>query len=349
MANDLAIIERQFEPLLPRLADALGAMRDQLPVGRLMQTIMVSLEANHDLVTANRQTLFNAALTFAFLGLEVDGVTGQGYLIPFKGRVQAVIGYKGYNTLAARSGLTINGACVREGDTFDFELGSSPYIRHRPALGGTDRKVIGAWASAAAVSRPAIVAVLGLDELLAVKAASPRGKSPPWSDNKIGFPAMCEKTAKRRLARGMPLNVMQYAARMEEAHEEQGAIAYIDPTRGVVADRELTEPPTAGELTRTTDRSSWTSGSVQDAEEPPPGHNTQAAPGASASALSEDLKRFRDQLDRASNIGTIELQATWNGIKFAFRANLQKDFDKLWWPRALAADRDQSEREERLI
>ena len=42
--------------------------------------------------------------------LEVDGVTGQAFLIPFKGRAQLVIGYKGFNTLAARSGLTVTGA-----------------------------------------------------------------------------------------------------------------------------------------------------------------------------------------------------------------------------------------------
>jgi phage RecT family recombinase len=71
-------------------------------------------------------------MSAACLGLEVDGVTGQAYLIPFKGRAQLVVGYKGYNTLAARSGITITGAVVREGDEFDYQLGSAAFVRHKP-------------------------------------------------------------------------------------------------------------------------------------------------------------------------------------------------------------------------
>src|SRR6516225_5043021 len=89
--NDLAIVQKQFEPLLPRLEAALAKT---IPLPRLMQTIWISLERNPKLFDANRQSLFNAALTFAFLGLEVDGATGQGFLIPYAGKVQPVIGYK---------------------------------------------------------------------------------------------------------------------------------------------------------------------------------------------------------------------------------------------------------------
>jgi RecT family len=32
-------------------------------------------------------------MSAACLGLEVDGVTGQAYLLPFKGKAQLVIGY----------------------------------------------------------------------------------------------------------------------------------------------------------------------------------------------------------------------------------------------------------------
>jgi hypothetical protein len=68
---------------------------------------------------------------------------------------------------------------------------------------------------------------------MAVKAKSPGAarSDSPWNDPAIGFPAMCQKTAKRRLARSMPLNVMQQAARMDEAVDEQGAPAWISPTR----------------------------------------------------------------------------------------------------------------------
>jgi recombination protein RecT len=84
-------------------------------------------------------SVIQAATTGAVLGLEADGATGQGYLVPFrrKGRgrfAQWLTGYKGYNTLAARVGLTINGDVVREGDFFDWEKGSAGFVRHKPSL-----------------------------------------------------------------------------------------------------------------------------------------------------------------------------------------------------------------------
>src|ERR1044071_3570677 len=122
VASEIALLENQLQPLAPNFAQVLPK---HLPVERLIRTIVVSAERLPQLLECDRQSLFNAAMSAACLGLEVDGVTGQAYLIPFKGRAQLVVGYKGYNTLAARSGITITGAVVREGDTFDYELGSS--------------------------------------------------------------------------------------------------------------------------------------------------------------------------------------------------------------------------------
>jgi recombination protein RecT len=334
--NDLAVVQKQFEPLMPRLEAALGPATQFLPLPRLMQTIWVSLEQNPKLLNANRQSLFNAALTFAFLGLEVDGATGQGYLIPFKAKVQPVIGYKGYNTLAARSGLTINGDVVRDGDFFDFDLGSNPYVRHQPKLGEPGRKIIGAYATASAHDRPPIVAVLGIDELLAIKARAPNGNEPPWADPHIGFPAMCAKTAKRRLARGMPLSVFQHAARLEEAFEEQGASGWIDPARGVIVEPEPQAPPTSTMLTQA-----------------PPAEAEIRAPQKPASAPAGDepteygeLGRYRIACASVCDKGTKELTALWNTLPFSHRANLQATFDKVWWPRALMADRTRNEASE---
>ncbi len=252
MATALAILENQLKPLAPRLDQVLDK---RVSSARLMQTIVLSCERLPKLLECDRQSLFNSAMSAAVLGLEVDGVTGQAYLIPFKGRAQLVVGYKGYNTLAARSGITITGAVVREGDEFDYELGTHGDIRHKPALTGKDRRIVAAWAMAASKDRPPVHMVMGLDELLAVKAKSPGASrsDSPWNDPSIGFPARCEKTVKRRLARSMPLNIMQQAARMDEAVDEQGLPAHISPDRGVIVDGEILpererEQPTAAQL-----------------------------------------------------------------------------------------------------
>jgi len=244
MPSELAVFEKQLQPYRPRFEAVLA---NQLPVERLIETAVICVEQTPQLLKCSRPSLMRSCLTFATLALEIDGATGQGYILPFKATAQPVIGYKGYNTLAARSGFVINAATVREGDELDFQLGSGGYVRHRPKLGGQGR-IIGAWAMASHPQMADIIAPpMGIDELMAVKGRSPgaRRKESPWNDPAVGFPAMCEKTVKRRLARAMPMAVsrgLHMAARMEEAFDEQGKAAFVDPDKGVIVEGEVLAP-----------------------------------------------------------------------------------------------------------
>lgn len=264
MPGELTVIEHQLKAVRPRLDLALGGI---MPATRLEQTILVSCERTPILLSCTPQSILNAAMTFAVLGLPVDGATGQGFMIPFGKVAQAVIGYRGYNTLGARAGLTITAGHVREGDEFAFEKGTQAFVRHIPKLGSQGR-IIAFWSCATANDRPPIVEVLGIDDVLAIKAKSAAvaaavksGRPTPWNDPEIGFPAMGEKSARRRLARSTPLRIdqpqFQLAARMEEAFDEQGKLAYIKPDCGVVVEGEPayealphrnTETPTAESL-----------------------------------------------------------------------------------------------------
>lgn len=277
MANqDLVVLENQLQPLLPLLNEALAGT---LPVERLARTVLISCERNPKLLQCDRQSLFNSAMSAAVLGLEVDGVTGQAFLIPFGNKAQLVIGYKGYNTIGARSGITIRGGVVREGDIFDYDLGTG-LVTHKPDLKSSDpnRRITAAWAQAARTNAPPILSVLSMAELLAIKTKSPGAKKSdsPWNDPPIGFPAMCEKSAKRRLARSMPLNVFQWAARMEEAFEEQGLHSRI--TRdGPVIEQLAHQPETPSEKELTT-RSSHSGHEREDATAPSSGSEQPSSP-----------------------------------------------------------------------
>ncbi len=336
MATELAILENQLKPLAPRLALVLDK---RVPVERLMQTIMISCERLPALLKCDRQSLFNAAMSAAVLGLEVDGVTGQAYLIPFAGKAQLVIGYKGFNTLAARSGFTITGAVVRDGDEFDFELGSSSFVHHKPALVGKDRRITGAWACATSNTLPAVVSVLGIDELLAVKGKSPGAKrsDSPWNDPAIGFPAMCEKTAKRRLARSMPLNVMQLAARMDEAVDEQGRAARIDPEQGVIVEGEIIEPsetPPADQLIGTSPQAAASAAGKAASSNTSPGPDE-----AAEDSLSDDLMRYDTELAEAAKLGSSALKQAWERLPFPARPPLEAAKERRHKPAARLADK----------
>jgi recombination protein RecT len=256
MSNALTVFESQLQPLKPQFAEVLG---DLMPVDRLIRTVLVSVERAPKLLDCSRQSLFNAAMSAAVLGLEVDGVTGQAFLIPYGNRAQLVIGYKGYNTMAARSGISIQGAVVREGDKFLYQLGTNGSVTHIPVL-GSEGRIVGAWAVAEANNRPPVISVLSMQEIMEVKERSPGARKPdsPWNDPKVGFVAMAEKTAKRRLARSMPLNVMQLGAKLDETWEERGRHAWIDQRRvlhvegeGVAELPGAYEQRTAAELTGT--------------------------------------------------------------------------------------------------
>jgi recombination protein RecT len=250
--QELQVVEQQLNQLAPQFEQVLEPLG--IPPARIVRTVLVSLERTPKLLQCNRQSVLNGAMTAACLGLEVDGVTGQGFLIPFKDQAQFVVGYKGYNTMASRAGFTVNGGVVREGDDFDFDEGSQPYVHHKRKLGEeSKRQIIAAWATATKPGATPIVSILSRDQIDAIRGKSPgaRKQDSPWNDPSIGFPAMAEKSAKRRLARNMPLNTFLQAASLEEQFEERGKPSWIAPGRGVVADGEVIEPETvdAGEPT----------------------------------------------------------------------------------------------------
>lgn len=223
---------------LVALEGSLVAWRDRfaavLPPGltpeRLIRTVLVSCERTPKLLECSQQSVLNAAMSAAVLGLEVDGVTGQAFLVPFGNRAQLVIGYKGYNTLAARAGITITASVVRAEDQFDWEKGTSPFVRHKPNLKAINAPIVAAYAIASAPDRSPVIEVMGIDEIMAVRDRSPGARKPdsPWNDPKVGFPAMAEKTVRRRLARSLPIGTLQLAAALDDA-VDMGQAARINP------------------------------------------------------------------------------------------------------------------------
>lgn len=330
MSNDIAVLEKQFEPLAPKFDQVLQVPGVAISSQRLIRSILISCERAPGLLECTRQSLFNAAMSAACLGLECDGVTGQAFLIPFKVRgaptAQLVIGYKGFNTLAARSGITISGEIVREGDAFDFDEGEG-WVKHKKLLNGSGRRTIGAWAKAASNDRPPVVKVLGIDDILAIKAKSPGAKrqDSPWNDPAIGFPAMAEKSVKRRLARAMPLNVMQLAARLDEAFEEQGRVSYITPDKGVIVEAEAVEQPAAAALVAT----------ETDAMAP------DASPRANDN-VTDALAQWDTDLGAAALHGMSELERTWKKIPYEFQVSLKAALERRHKHAAAEADRERA-------
>lgn len=106
---------------------------------RFIEQIARACIHNPDLLTCTRATLFTTAAEAASLGLEIDSVLGQAYLVPYKNKgvkeVTLIPGYLGLKELAYRSGKItgIFGEPVYTDDEFDFEYGTTHFLKHKPS------------------------------------------------------------------------------------------------------------------------------------------------------------------------------------------------------------------------
>ncbi|MFK7088656.1 recombinase RecT [Chromobacterium violaceum] len=108
------------------------ALPKHLNPDRMVRLALTAFSQNRQLQTADPRSIFASVVIASQMGLEI-GVSGQGYLVPYKGKAQFVPGWQGLVDLVSRSGrATVWTGAVFVGDDFDYALGDSPYIKHRP-------------------------------------------------------------------------------------------------------------------------------------------------------------------------------------------------------------------------
>ena len=75
-------------------------------------------EGNPQLQAAEPQSIFNAGIASAILGLPFESNLGFAYIVPYGRKAQFQIGYKGFIQLALRTGQykLINSVAIKEGE-----------------------------------------------------------------------------------------------------------------------------------------------------------------------------------------------------------------------------------------
>jgi recombination protein RecT len=125
----LRTVQRYFEQ---HKGQIVAALPKHLNADRMARLAMTSLSQNRALSECSAESIFGAVIMASQLGLEI-GVAGQAYLVPYKGKATFVPGWQGLVDLVSRSGrATAWTGAVFEGDEFDWALGDSPFIRHKP-------------------------------------------------------------------------------------------------------------------------------------------------------------------------------------------------------------------------
>ena len=231
--NELA----QFRGELDTMRSQLGlVLPPHITIERLARLAINAVQQNPDLLRCNRKSLYAAIMRSAQLGLEPDGVLGQAYLIPFKGVVQFIPGYKGLITLARNTGevSSIRVEAVFHGDHFRVVNHQDPAFEHEPDIDGerTAAKVRAFYALARFRDGSTHFEWMSKREVDAIRERSPGKNSEPW---RVHYVEMGKKTVIRRLCKFLPMDVQRAAAR-QEAFEERGEVVTIPEWSDEAAD-----------------------------------------------------------------------------------------------------------------
>src|SRR5580704_9074423 len=237
-----------FEARIPQLT---RWIRGGVKAESLVRFALLDLQSNQKLREADPQSVYLALLACAVAGLEPGSLRGEAYLVPFAGKAQFMIGYRGIIKLARRSrevvGLVAN--VVRENDTFEVDLGTANSVIHRPYLDSDRGDIVGAYAIATMQGGHREIEYLDRDSLERIRAvADKRGKSPAWAE----WPdEMARKSCIRRIAKRLPMGDDFLTAKaIEDAIEDKGtANDVLDLETDGAASKVMDAPAVNVELT----------------------------------------------------------------------------------------------------
>lgn len=118
--------------LLEKRKDLLGAgIPGHMTVEREIRTAAVMLMQSKDLQKCTPETFYVAVSVAINSGIGLGN--GKGYLVGYGGNVQYVPGWKGLIDLVNRTGRAMAWTgVVHKGDEFDYALGDSPFLTHKP-------------------------------------------------------------------------------------------------------------------------------------------------------------------------------------------------------------------------
>ncbi len=211
--------------LRPQIAQALPK---HLTADRIIQMATTLIVRTPAIADCSVESLVGAVMQASILGFKPVAALGECYFVPYrnnkngKTEVQFQIGYKGYLSLARQSGeiLTVFAEVVREGDTFDYELGLHPKLTHKPRLDNSEALVSHVYAVVHYKTGGYNFVILSHSEVEKYRRRSQSqrdGLSGAW---KTDYPAMAKKTAIRRLVPYLPVSI----DRLEQATASDNGI-----------------------------------------------------------------------------------------------------------------------------
>lgn len=207
-----------------------NALPKHLNPDRMIRIVLTALRTTPNLATCNDTSFMACVLQAAQLGLECNTPLGHAYLVPRRNNklntmeCTLLVGYQGMIELALRSGkvTSIKARVVRKGDTFTFEDGLRPVLRHveSDAPDRESKAITHAWAVAHIKDGEPVFVVLSRAQIDARRDRS-SSKTGPWQSD---YEAMAAKTAVRALFKWIPKSSDMALVEHMEDQADKGAV-----------------------------------------------------------------------------------------------------------------------------
>lgn len=196
--NSMVGLIRRMEPQIRK------ALPSVITPERFTRIVLTALSSNPKLQACTPMSVMGAMMQAAQLGVEPNTPLGQAYLIPYGNVCQFQLGYKGLIDLAYRSGevSSIQAHEVHENDTFEYEYGLEPKLRHVPAM--TDRGPVTYYYAVLKLKNGGVgFEVMSRDDVETfARKKSKAFNNGPW---KTDFDEMSKKTVLKKVLKYAPL------------------------------------------------------------------------------------------------------------------------------------------------
>jgi recombination protein RecT len=242
LINEITKLSDQFGAALPA---KLG-----LDPARFVRIATTTLRANEDLALCEPLTVLGALMNTAQLGLEPGGPLGQAYLVPFNDRDRGgkvctlVIGYKGYVSLAHRTGtvldVTAHSVHQKEWETGKFQVRQGTdgdHLEHEPIVFDDAGPIIGTYAVVRYVGGGHNHFVMSRAKTEAIRQAAPSKNSPAWRNH---WEQMAWAKNIKQLVRFMPLTseLLGRAAAIDESVRDDLSEDGLDKSKVIEVDQD---------------------------------------------------------------------------------------------------------------
>ena len=198
----------QIDTLLTQYLPSIkAALPKHLTPERMIQMSTQLISRNPKIAECSVQSVIGAVMQASILGFEPVEALGYCYFVPYGKSLQFQIGYKGYISLARKSGeiKQLYAEVVRSDDEFSYEIGLNPSIKHIPGSG--DGEVTHVYAVAHFKDGGYQFVVLTRKQVEKLRLRNTSQKATPSGAWATDYEAMAKGKALKQLSKYLPLSI----------------------------------------------------------------------------------------------------------------------------------------------